>query len=86
MLEDAAAGRRRWPEAWSGAEGLAGGGESRVEGGSWCVGEGCDWEVPRGLPRKNEPRMDWRAEGEGSPRVRGSIDGRVGERVLLSST
>ena len=31
--------------------------------------------MPRGRPRKKEPRMDWRAEGEGSPRVSGSIDG-----------
>lgn len=43
--------------------------------GSWCGGEGCDWEVPRGLPRKKEPRMDWRAAGEASPMVNGSIDG-----------
>lgn len=38
--------------------------------------------MPRGLPRRKEPRMDCRAEGEGSPSVTGSIDG---EACLLFS-
>ena len=54
--------------------------------GSWWGGEGCDCEVPRGLPRKKEPRMDWRAEGEASPKVNGSIDGKADARPLLSSS
>ena len=51
----AAAGRRRWPEAWSAP--AMGGGDSLVAG-SWWGGEGCDWEVPLGLPGKSKPRMD----------------------------
>ena len=53
MFDAAAAGQQRW-QSWVGE---SGGGESLV-GGSWWVGEGCDWEVPRGLPGKSKPRMD----------------------------
>lgn len=75
-----AAARRLWP--WAGSAGdrfeAEGGGESLVSlacGLSWGGGEGCDWDVPRGLPRpRKEPRIDWRAGGDSLPIVRGSID------------
>ena len=73
MFDAAAAGQQRW-QSWVGE---SGGGESLV-GGSWWVGERCDWEVPRGLPCKSEPMMDGQAAaGEGSPRARGFIDGKA---------
>lgn len=41
-LEEAAAGRRRWPEGCSAA--VAGGGGESLVAGSWWGEEGCDWD------------------------------------------